>query len=192
MQEARDFKNLSDAELALAKVYVDASLAPIDHDNLRGEMRRRKAQRAASRLPCILRAIGGLLVVGAVAGAIGLRVVLESGRVMLPVMVLPLILWAVAGVLLLKARPTGVPLGVAALSLQSLSFAIGGIAYAFSPLLGAQIAWYGGEIVVSFTIGPFGYLRAEDVQTTRFAIDVLAMAGMYFLLKSLWGKARAA
>jgi hypothetical protein len=188
-----NFKNVTDAELAQAKVRVDASLAPIDHENLRHELRRRNKKKAEARLPYILKFIGGFLVLGAVVGAFAIRVFFfPPAQFLFPIMLVPIVLWAVAGAFLLSGKPIGVPLGTAALSLQLFSFAAGGVIYAFNPLIGAQIAWYGGDITLSLSAGPVGVLRAAEVETKRFAVDVLAMTGLYFLVKSLWSRARAA
>src|SRR5690606_10841133 len=132
----------SDAELARAKVLVDGILNPVDYERVRDELRRRRRQRWRERRPLLLKVVGGVLLVGAIAGLLTLRFLfLAPARVLFPMTLLPLIVWAVAGVLLILGRSVGVTLGIIALSLQLLSFAAAGIDYSFSPLLGARLVW---------------------------------------------------
>jgi hypothetical protein len=192
----REFSNLSDAELASAKVRVDASLTPSDHERLLLELRRRSERRANARRPIVLKVIGTALVLGAVLGIFGVRGVfaMQPGgvRVLFPIMIFPLALWVVAGALLLRAMPEGVWLGIAALSLQLLSFAIGNVSYVFSPLASVKVAWIAGDIHLAASALPVGHLRMGSVASTQFAVDLLAAIGLGFLIKSLRSRPRAA
>jgi hypothetical protein len=185
MDGTTDYSTFSDAELALAKARVDAVLSPLDHENVRIESARRRRLRWGARAPTVLKVVGALLIAGAVTGCLGLRFVfLPPARIFFPLMILPLALWAVAGVCLLMSKPVGATLGIAALGLQLVSFAVGGVDYVFSPLASVRLMWSDGNFIVNLQAGAHGYLRFGQDVPTRIALDLVAVAGIALLAKS--------
>lgn len=184
MDGTTDFSALSDADLARAKALSDGVLNPRDYENVRLELARRRRQRSLARRPVVLRVLGGLLLLAALANLLTLRFLfLPPARILFPFTLLPVLLWAAAGAALLLGKRVGVTLAMVALGFQLVSFAAGGIDYSFSPLLGARLMWSEGQMLVNLRAGPHGYLRFGQDVPFRIGLDLVAAAGLLFLVR---------
>ena len=199
MDGSTNFSSLSEAELRRAKVRIDPTLTPIDYENVRTEIARRKAKRRKRLLPITLRVLGGYLLIGGVVTFSTFVVNLGQAyrapalaALMVILTALALALLAVsAGALLVARKRLGVFLAMPALLLQLVAFSIGKLSYEFVPLYALRLLWSGTSTGFYFFTGPRFNFRYTVAGVPGFAIDLIALYGLIVLIRAFRAGRRA-
>lgn len=186
MDGTAEFRRLSDKDLARAKAAVDPALNPLDWDNVREEVKRRKAKRSTKLLPIMTRVVGWYLLIGCTIGLLAvLRAVTAANALFFSVAAAVLLLWGAAGALLIAKRRPGQVLGIAALMFQLPVINVGNLAYHFRPFYEVVVGLLESDIQIRFATGTEILFRMVGGSATSLAIDLVAAYGIVILLRSI-------
>jgi hypothetical protein len=192
MDGTADFRRLSDKDLALAKAKVDPALNPLDWENVRLEAKRRKAKRREKLLPLMTRVVGWYLLLGGVIGLFAVqRVATTDSAIFFSLVAVVLLLWGVAGILLIAKRRPGYVAGVVALAFQLPVIDVTGFAYHFRPFYGVVVGLLDSKIGFVLDTGTAILFRLNGSPTSSFAMDLVAAYGIVVLLRAIRRASRA-
>lgn len=184
MDGTADFRRLSDEELATAKATVDPALSPLDWENVRSEMNRRKVRRREKLLPIMTRVVAWYLLLGSAIGLFALQKSASAANaVFFSLVTAVLLLWATAGALILTKKRPGYILGVVALAFQMPVIDVSGFAYHFRPFYGVVVGLIDAQIQLQLGTGTEVLFRPTGGPSMSFAMDLVAAYGMVTLLR---------
>lgn len=192
MDGTTDLRRLSDEDLAKAKAAADPALNPLDWENVRAEARRRKVKRREKRLPIMSRVVGGYLLLSSAIGLFAVQNAATTAHAgFYTVVAIVLVLWGVAGVLLVKRRRLGYLMGVAALAFQLPVIDVGGFTYRFRPLYAVVVGLLDSKMELFLGTGTQILARVSETPSTSLAVDIVAAYGIVTLLRAMHRANRA-
>jgi hypothetical protein len=186
MDGTANYRRLSDEDLAKAKAAADPVLNPLDWENVRLEAKRRKVKRREKLLPIMTRVVGWYLLLGCVIGLFAVQKVATAGSaVFLLLAAGVLIMWGIAGVLLLAKWRAGRLLGVIALAFQLPVIDVTAFSYHFRPFYGVVVGLLDSNIQFLLNTGTKIALRPNGGPASSLAVDLVAGYGIVILLRSM-------
>ena len=193
-----DYSKLSDKELDRARVVVDYELNPVDHTNIRSEIKRRKLKRQTKRLPIMLRVVGGFFALGAGLALTEFIPLLTAQtytvEVTLLVSALGLMIsiTACAGIFLLLKKAWAPKLGVVAAVLQLVAFSFSSVSYQFIPLYAIRVFLRGSHFGIELLGGPEVGLYFGSGFPVSLSFDLVSGYALLVLIRSIRKSRRAA
>jgi len=186
MDGTADFRRLSDEDLAKAKATVDPALNPLDWENVRSEAKRRKVKRREKLLPIMSRVVGWYLLLGSAIGLFAVqKVATIANAVFFALAAAVLLLWGIAGVLLVAKKRLGYLLGVGALAFQLPVIDVPGFAYHFRPFYGVVVGLLDSKIQFFLDTGTEILFRLNGGPAISLAMDIVAAYGIATLLRAM-------
>jgi hypothetical protein len=185
MDGTADFRRLSDEDLAKAKASADPALNPLDWENVRVEVKRRKVKRREKLLPIMARVVGWYLLLSSAIGLFAAqKAATAANAVFFTLVAAVLLLWGVAGVFLVAKRRLGYLLGVAALSFQLPVIEVTGFAYHFRPFYAVVVGLLDSKIQFFLDTGTQILFRLNGGPAISLAMDMVAAYGIVTLLRA--------
>lgn len=187
----KDCSVLSDAELHEARVRVDQALRPVDHQNIRREIARRKAKRRIALLPLMLRLLGAYFLLCAVWSIkplfTSVLMFSRSGEGLMVILAgVPLtIMSALSGVLLLEGSRRALYMGAIAATTQLLGIRILGATYQYVPFVGLNIGILKSDIGFSAALGPRVAVGMEYGEPSFVMVNVIAAYALAVIIRGM-------